>query len=175
MDQKKIGAFLKELRKEKGLTQEQLSELLHVTGRSVSRWETGSNMPDLSILVELSEFYGVELRELIDGERKNGQMTAEEKETVGKIAEYTGTEKRQKAGRLNRYFVLGLSFIVTVLLHRQFGILSWVFRSNVDEFVCGMLCGLGLLFELIGLYNNNHDVPFREKKRAVLRRIMKRP
>ena len=41
MDQRKIGAFLKALRKEQGLTQEQLAELLHVSGRTVSRWETG--------------------------------------------------------------------------------------------------------------------------------------
>lgn len=41
MDQKKIGSFLKELRKEKGFTQEQLAEKLNVAGRTVSRWETG--------------------------------------------------------------------------------------------------------------------------------------
>ncbi len=41
MDAKKMGAFLRTLRKEKGLTQEQLAEVLHVSGRTVSRWETG--------------------------------------------------------------------------------------------------------------------------------------
>ena len=46
MDQKKIGSFLKELRKEKGLTQEQLAELMYVSDRTVSRWETGSNPAD---------------------------------------------------------------------------------------------------------------------------------
>ena len=62
MDQQKIGSFLKELRKEKNLTQEQLAEALNVSGRTVSRWETGSNMPDLSILVELADFYDVDIR-----------------------------------------------------------------------------------------------------------------
>lgn len=57
MDTKKIGAFLKALRREKGLTQEQLAEILLVSGRTVSRWETGTNMPDLSILIQMSEFY----------------------------------------------------------------------------------------------------------------------
>ena len=52
MNQIKISAFLKELRKEKNLTQEQLAEQLNVSGRTVSRWETGTNMPDVSILVE---------------------------------------------------------------------------------------------------------------------------
>ena len=71
MDQQKIGSFLKELRKEKELTQEQLAETLSVSGRTVSRWETGSNMPDLSILVELADYYNVDIREIINGERKS--------------------------------------------------------------------------------------------------------
>ena len=69
MDTKKIGAFLKQCRKEKNLTQEQLAEKFEVSARTVSRWETGINMPDLSILVQLAEYYDVELRELLDGER----------------------------------------------------------------------------------------------------------
>ncbi len=44
MDQMKIGSFLKELRKEKGITQEQLAEALNVSGRTVSRWETGVSL-----------------------------------------------------------------------------------------------------------------------------------
>ena len=53
MDQVKIGNFLKKLRKEKGITQEQLAEILNVSGRTVSRWENGNNMPDISILVDI--------------------------------------------------------------------------------------------------------------------------
>ena len=55
MDLQKIGTFLKDHRKEKGLTQEQLAETLNVSRRTVSRWETGSNMPDLDLLMEISE------------------------------------------------------------------------------------------------------------------------
>lgn len=60
MDQIKIGIFLKELRKEKKLTQEQLAEKLNVSGRTVSRWETGSNMPDIGMLVEMADFFDCE-------------------------------------------------------------------------------------------------------------------
>ena len=95
MDQKKIGAFLKMLRKEKGLTQEQLAEQFGVAGRTVSRWETGYNMPDLSILVELADFYCLDLREILDGERKDGKMEQEVKETLTKAAAYSREEKRQ--------------------------------------------------------------------------------
>ena len=93
MDQKKIGSFLKELRKEKGLTQEQLAERLKVSSRSVSRWETGNNMPDLSILVELSDFYNLDIKEIIDGERKSENMEKETKDTLLKVAEYSQLEK----------------------------------------------------------------------------------
>ena len=68
MYQKKIGLFLKELRKEKELTQSQLAEQLNVSDRTVSRWETGTNLPDLSVLVELADFYDVDIREIIDGD-----------------------------------------------------------------------------------------------------------
>lgn len=170
MDQKKIGGFLKQLRREKELTQEQLAEILNVSGRSVSRWETGSNMPDLSIIVEISEFYQVDIREIIDGERKSENMNKEEKETIEKIVAYTGNEKRQKARKLNRYFVLGFACVTVVLLNQQFEVLLYIFRKDVDEFVSGMLCGLGLLFELIGFYNNNHDVTLKERKKAFIRR-----
>ena len=44
MDQKKIGNLLKKLRSEKGLTQEQLAEILNVSNRTVSRWETGGSL-----------------------------------------------------------------------------------------------------------------------------------
>ena len=60
MDQQKIGAFLKVLRKQKGLTQEQIAEKFNVSSRTVSRWENGNNMPDLDVLIE---YNNSELRE----------------------------------------------------------------------------------------------------------------
>ena len=56
MDQKKIGSFLRELRKEQRITQEDLAEKLNVSSRTISRWETGSNMPDISLLIEIADF-----------------------------------------------------------------------------------------------------------------------
>ena len=72
MNQQKIGEFLKELRKQKGLTQEQFAEIVNVSNRTVSRWENGNNLPDLDILIEISDYYEIDLRELLNGE-KNGE------------------------------------------------------------------------------------------------------
>ena len=77
MNQKKTGEFLKKLRREKGLTQEQLAERFYVSSRTVSRWETGSNMPDVGTLIDLADFYDVDIREIIEGERKSGMMYQE--------------------------------------------------------------------------------------------------
>ena len=98
MNQQKTGEFLKHLRKEKGLTQEQLAEHFYVSSRTVSRWETGSNMPELGLLIELADFYEVDIREIIDGERKSEMMDKETKDTLKKVAAYaTEGEKRAQS------------------------------------------------------------------------------
>lgn len=94
MDQKKIGGFLKELRKEKSMTQEQAAEVFGVSRRTVTRWETGSNMPDLDILVEMADYYDVDLRELFDGERKSEKMDKELEKTVKQAAEYSSMKMK---------------------------------------------------------------------------------
>lgn len=113
MDLQKIGTFLKELRKEKELTQEQLAETLNVSRRTISRWETGSNMPDLDLLMEMADLYRVDLRELLNGERKNEPMNAELKETVMQVAEYSNAEKQRTARIVRVYFVHGIIALVT--------------------------------------------------------------
>ena len=95
MNQIKTGEFLKQLRKDKGLTQEQFAEQFFVSSRTVSRWETGSNMPDLSVLIELADFYDVDIREIIDGERKSEIMDHETKDTLKKVAEYVTAESKK--------------------------------------------------------------------------------
>ena len=117
MDQIKIGNFIKVLRREKGLTQEQLAERFGVARRTVSRWETGSNMPDLDILMEMSDFYAVDLRELLDGERKGEKMNKELEETVMKVADYSNDEKLKLMQSMHWLFIAGLiaAIVYTVL------------------------------------------------------------
>lgn len=112
MNQQKIGSFLRELRKEKGLTQEQTAERFGVARRTVSRWETGSNLPDLDILVEMTDYYAVDLRELLDGERKENKMDRELEETVRKVADYSNAEKAKVTKVLLTYLILGMIALV---------------------------------------------------------------
>ena len=112
MDQQKIGLFLKSLRKEKDMTQEQIAEVFRVSRRTVSRWETGVNMPDLDVLVEIADYYEVDLREIFDGERKSEKMNEDLKETVLKATEYGNDQKEKMAKVTLIYFILGIGALI---------------------------------------------------------------
>lgn len=92
MDQKKIGGFLRELRNERGVTQERLAEMLGVTNRSVSRWETGATKPDFDLLIQIAEYFGVSADEILDGERKPESASPDGKDTLLKVADYSSSE-----------------------------------------------------------------------------------
>ena len=108
MDNKLVGTFIKELRNQAHLSQEELGEKLLVTNKTVSRWETGANMPDIGLLVELAEFYDVSIPEIINGERKSEKMDKETKETILQVAQYGDTrEKKNNTNCINRPDCMG--------------------------------------------------------------------
>ncbi len=120
MDQMKIGTLIKELRREKNLTQEQLAEEFNVSRRTVSRWETGSNLPDLDVLLEMSDFFSIDLRELLDGERKDQKMNNEVMETAQKVSEYADAEKETLLQRMKWISIVGLiTLCVGMLMSRM--------------------------------------------------------
>ncbi len=118
IDQVKIGEFLRYLRKENELTQEQLAEKFGVSSRSVSRWENGNTMPELGILVELADYYEVDIKEIIDGERKSEIMEKEEKETLRKVADYVEAEKKLVVKR--RCIVTFVGILAFALLYQVY-------------------------------------------------------
>ena len=170
MNQKKIGSFLKELRKEKGLTQEQLAEHFNISDRTVSRWENGNNMPDLSILVELADFYDVDVREIIDGERKSEVMNQEEKEKMLLVAEYADEEKNVLLKRLRIISIIGLcamvvGFVMMVLV--GYNLLP------VTDYLMGSAFGVaaGALITSV-FYSTGALAKIRKSKNKILAKIM---
>lgn len=73
MDMIKIGKFIAELRKEQGLTQEQLGEKIGVTNKTISRWETGNYLPPADALMSMSELFSVSVNEILSGRRLSNQ------------------------------------------------------------------------------------------------------
>ena len=143
MDQKKIGGFLKELRKGKGMTQEQLAEQFNVSSRTVSRWENGNNMPDLDILIEISDYYEVDLREILNGERQSEDMDKETKETVLQAVDYTKTEAEKYNKRVRICNVIALFLIAAYTLLKDTGIYldNRILRNGLN-FAQGLAIGM---------------------------------
>lgn len=169
MDQKKTGSFLRELRKEKQLTQEQLAERFGVTSRSVSRWETGSNMPDLSILVELADFYDVDIRDIIDGERKGEDMNKEEKERLQLVADYAETEKNTLLMRLRIFSIVGLISLIAGLT------MMVISRDNnlpVYDYLMGTLMGVAIGALLVAVFYSTGVLENMRKRKRTLMKVL---
>ncbi len=160
MDLIKTGKFLQLLRKETGFTQEELAEKLNVSRRTVSRWETGTNMPDLDILMELSDLYEVDLREILSGERKSERMNEELKETVLQVADYSNEEKTRLLRRMHWLFVAGLIGFATFLVITLLGLDTTSPYEGIGSF------GLGIAFGMVIL-----GVVFTSKYAAKIRRF----
>lgn len=166
MDQQKIGSFLKELRKEKHMTQEQLAEALGVSGRTVSRWETGRNLPDLDLLMLLADYHGVALRELLDGEREEDAMDRKLEETVVKVADYSNQEKHQLARRMCLLFIAGAALFTLYLV--------WVAAGEPAAWEKVASCALGFAYGmmLVGiLYTSGRLARLRALKLRLLKRL----
>ncbi len=94
-------------------------------------------------------------------------MNEEIKETVLKVAEYTTQEKDVKRKKLNKCFIIGGICFLLVILNHQFGVLTMIFNNPIDDFMAGTLTSLGILFEFIGFYNNNHEISLKQRKQEL--------
>ena len=151
MNQKKIGYFLRKLRNEKGLTQEQFAEIIGVSNRSVSRWENGVNMPDFDLLMQIAEYFDVHIEEILDGERKTPILEKETKNTLLKVADYSTNENIIFSKRLNYIFLMGLAaYIVYMLIDIQ-NLTALPLYDNIASFALGLVLGVllvGVLYTL---------------------------
>ena len=145
MDQSKIGNFLKELRNNNNLTQEQLAEKFGVSQRSVSRWENGNTMPDISILIELADYYDVDLREILNGERETKTMKEDLKETLVMVADYTSVEKDKIKKELTTMLAISIPLFIVL------GVINALQLSRIwDGFigVAAFCSSLGLIYAI---------------------------
>lgn len=108
MDQSKIGTFIMERRKERGLTQAQLAERLNITDRAVSKWETGKSLPDSSIMLELCGILEITADELLRGGREAGAARAEPAPPPPRTAERRFPRRGERRWRLTILVTGGL-------------------------------------------------------------------
>ena len=80
MDSVKIGKYIAYKRKQKGMTQQELADILMITNKAISKWETGVGVPDISILKDLAKALNVTVDELLEGEDNHELTLKEEKQ-----------------------------------------------------------------------------------------------
>ena len=154
MDMVRIGAFLKELRVQNHMTQEQLGEKLGVTNKTISRWECGTYLPPVEMLKELSDLYGLTINEIVSGQRLNEeQFRQQAEENIADALEasaFTLPEKVRYYKRkwlrdhISRIILCAVSWIVLIISLKLQG---------VDAYLIGTIGGLLAVIFYVYLYN----------------------
>ncbi len=116
MNQEKIGLFIAKCRREKNMTQEDLAEKLGVSNKSISRWENGKTMMDISLFEPLCNELDISIIELLNGERINDKKK-------DKLYTKTLINYSNKVGSRNKQVILTILFIMSLMpmLLYQFG------------------------------------------------------
>ncbi len=157
MDQIKIGKFIGTLRKEKGLTQEQLGEKLGVTNKTISRWENGNYMPDVEMLSLLSKEFDVSINELISGERLLSEdfREAADSNLVTALNNSTFTLKEKIAFFKKKWLHEHIAAII-LCVAAWIGLIIWLalkLRGNDSYALLGAVGGLLAVLFYVVLYN----------------------
>ena len=159
MDQEKIGKFIASLRKEKKLTQVQLAEKLGVTDKSVSRWENGKCLPDVSLYRDLCNILGITLNEFFSGERIEEEEFKEQADnnlfSALENSSFTLKEKiKYYSGKWDKehFFELTVAMIVIVGL-----IIYGFIKDNGIQFIF-MIVGF-----IYGIWENNRKKAYIER------------
>lgn len=151
LDKARFGAFLSELRREKGWTQQELADRLFVSNKAVSKWERGQSLPDIALLTPLADALGVSVAELLKGERLTAVQiaTGEVKKLVSKTVQLSAEEAaRRKESHRRRHlcwvFCAALVLAESALLF-CFGFLS---GDTITAYLLveGMMLGFGGYF-----------------------------
>lgn len=116
MDPKKTGNLISKTRKEKGLTQKDLASRLHVTDKAVSKWERGLSLPDISLLIPISELLDISIYELLGGKSKNNQIRKTDVEVVIKETIKKGKEDHRIKNVIKNIMIGTLSFFILILI-----------------------------------------------------------
>lgn len=132
MNQQKIGRFISECRKQKGLTQAQLAEALGVSDKTISRWETGKTMPDLSFYEPLCEILDIQISELLYARK----MTDKEKTVHGEKSALNifKTKSQLQTFAILTEILIFIGIIITITLTK-------LLADNTFEMILTVVCG----------------------------------
>lgn len=132
MDQKRIGSFISECRKDKGLTQAQFAELLGLSDKSVSRWENGKTMPDLSLYEPICSILGIQVSELLYSRKMEDPERIEKGEEAA-LSLFKTRSRLETFGIFTELLVLA-GIIIAITFTK-------VLADTTPEMILTMICG----------------------------------
>lgn len=141
LDRKKFGAFISELRKEKGYTQKDLAQKLLISDKAISKWETGVSFPDTALLLPLADLFGVTVTELLMCERMDNKktMNGEQVENIVKTAIAYSEEKAARAYHTkNTWPVIYLCSLVIGIIGTLF---NYIHRLYCETLITSVVLG----------------------------------
>lgn len=153
MNQQNMGAFITQQRKEQQLTQQELADILHLTDKAISKWETGRSYPDIALLLPLSKALNVRITELLNGRKMTTNELIEIKLSIEQLLQLSTLKKKEKTKQLNFLFLWGLVFIVLSILNLQFSFIP-ISNAHIEQGLTGACFGLGIGFECVAFYYN---------------------
>lgn len=147
MNQEKIGLFMAKCRKEKNMTQEELAEKLGVSNKSISRWENGKTMMDISLFEPICNILDISIIELLNGEKVNDKK--KDKLYTKTLINYSNNiNKRNKKVMLTILFVMSLM----PMLLNQFGGMKGVQEISGLIILLSPICIISIILFLLGIW-----------------------
>lgn len=136
MDPEKMGKLISKARRDKNMTQKAVANKLHITDKSISKWERGISLPDISLLIPISNILDISVYELLGGEMKE-DLSKKEVEEVVKTSVKKGVEDSKLKVRIQKIIIIILSVIIVlfsgffafVYLSTQTNLIRYLFES----------------------------------------------
>ena len=161
MDQKKIGLFIKECRKEVNITQQELADKLGVSFKTVSKWECGNGLPDVSLMLPLCNELKISVNELLSSKRLPNEDYKEKAEE--NLVDIIKKEREENKKKVIIEVLVGVPCIISLLsLFIMAGLLDIEVYQRIIILCIGFIClfcsviGLCVLDRNIGFYECKH-------------------
>ena len=151
IDKEKFGTFVAQLRKEQGMTQKELAQKVYVSDKAVSKWERGLSMPDITLLIPLSQALGITVTELLECQRleQTPMDSGRVEELMHKVITYSEETPAERRRRRKQEAVLfGVSLLVVVL--EVLGL--WALEYSWEEIGLNLLIYEPLFFVFAGYF-----------------------
>ena len=141
MDQIKIGKFISAMRKEQGLTQRQLADKLLISDKTVSKWECGKGMPEVSLMLPLCDALGINLNELFSGEKlTDADYKKKAEENIMNLVKEKSESKKKI---ILSVIVMVITFMAGVVLIMTSGLLEMPLWFRIHLIVTGAIAIIG--------------------------------